>query len=432
MRGFIIRALKMLPKLDGEQIGNVIVALARENELLEGVLDSLSDGIVVLDGSDCILFMNSAARRLVPFISGDPSEKPLVETIIDRDVARFLRECLTAEPNALREREFTSDGEGESRTLIYTMKHLRVEGSEKLGRVLYIEDATDKRIEESRLRRAESLASLTTLAAGVAHEIKNPLGSMSIHIQLLQRELNNKKVLDNGKDDSNGNTPDDPTSHTPRELNNKKTLDSDENKSSGERIENYLAVLSEEVERLNEIVVDFLFAVRPMSIQLERVYINDKIEEIVGFVRFELERQQIKLHTALAKDLPVLRLDPKYIKQVFLNLIKNSSMAMPDGGTLTISTWQEDMDVVVSVKDDGEGIVEEDLPKIFEPYFTTKQFGSGLGLTMVYKIIKEHNGDLSVKSKPGKGTTFTFKLPISSLDRYLLTHDSPDPAGGAK
>jgi signal transduction histidine kinase len=112
--------------------------------------------------------------------------------------------------------------------------------------------------------------------------------------------------------------------------------------------------------------------------------------------------------------------DERYMKQALLNLIKNAIAAMPSGGTLSIKTEVKDTDVLVSIADTGTGISDENLLKIFEPYFTTKDTGSGLGLTLVYKIIREHQGEVMVKSKEGEGTTFTIVLPIPQKERRLL------------
>jgi len=258
------------------------------------------------------------------------------------------------------------------------------------GKVLHIEDVTVKRQEEARLHRAESLASLTTLAAGVAHEIKNPLASMGIHIQIMQKELEMEEIPDKAA------------------------------------LASYLSVVNEEIERLNGIVVDFLFAVRPMDIQLRHTNLNILVEELVSFVHYELEEKNIGIQVSLDKNISLLMLDEKYIKQAVLNLVKNAEAAMETGGIISFATWEEGGSVYFSVRDTGIGISPENLTKIFEPYFTTKDFGSGLGLTLVYKIIKEHGGEISIKSREGKGTTFTLRFPIPRKDQKLLNECCDD------
>ena len=259
-----------------------------------------------------------------------------------------------------------------------------VQGGEIQGQLLHVEDITERRAKEARLRRAESLASLTTLAAGVAHEIKNPLGSIGIHIQLIQKTLKAAGRLDRTT------------------------------------VRRYLDIINEEVDRLNRIVVDFLFAVRPMDARLEEGDLNQVIADLLEFVHFELEEDKVVLESRLDEEIPPLSFDEKLLKQALLNVINNAVAAMPDGGTLTVATERAGDVVLIHVIDTGTGISEENMAKIFEPYFTTKEFGSGLGLTVVYKIVKEHGGEIALKSKEGEGTTFTISLPIPQKELRLL------------
>jgi signal transduction histidine kinase len=220
----------------------------------------------------------------------------------------------------------------------------------------------------------------------VAHEIKNPLGAIGIHIQLIKKSLQGKGRV-------------------------------------GKRaVMKHLEVVTEEVERLNKIVVDFLFAVRPMDAHLELRDLNGILRDMVKFVEVETAQGDVKLNVELAEGLPKLLLDEKYIKQAVLNLVKNALGAMPEGGVLTIRTERKGDYVRLQVTDTGIGIPPEYLDKIFEPYFTTKEFGSGLGLTIVYKIVKEHQGEITVDSEPGKGTTFTIKFPVPQPERQLIDY----------
>ncbi|MBI9102806.1 MAG: PAS domain-containing protein [Spirochaetales bacterium] len=382
MRRFIARALDKLPKLDKEQIHNLITDLAMENDLLEVVLDSLTDGVVVLDKEYRVIFLNKAAERQLPYMTSDPYEKPLWDVLIDEEIAGFLEDYLQND-SGVDDHEFTYGTGMGNRTMAYSIMPL-VKRKAVEGRVLHIEDVTAKRQEQARLHRAESLASLTTLAAGVAHEIKNPLASIGIHIQIMQKELDMRATVDK------------------------------------DGFRSYLSIVNEEIERLNGIVVDFLFAVRPMDIQAHPSNVNNLVSDLVEFVHYELDEKGISVITDLDTTIPWIRLDEKYIKQALLNLIKNAEAAMAEGGVLKIATWMEDESVCLAIIDNGVGIPAENLSKIFEPYFTTKDFGSGLGLTLVYKIIKEHGGDVSIKSKENEGTTFTFRFPVSRQDRKQL------------
>ena len=385
MRKFIEKALEKIDSLDRLQIHKLVSDLAQENERLEVVLESMTDGIIVTDTENRLVLYNKAAERLMPFVSGqDVYERKVWSVIADLEIADFVQHTLEKQ-ETVRDREFCVRMGGEIRTLSCSILPL-VRNGRIQGSLFHIEDVTEKRSKEIRLRRAESLASLTTLAAGVAHEIKNPLGAIGIHIQLIKKALQRKGAV------------------------SKKTL------------MKHLDVVDEEVERLNKIVVDFLFAVRPMDTHLELKDLNAILLDLVKFVEVEAAQGDIKVNVKLAEDLPKLMLDEKYIKQAVLNLVKNALSAMPNGGVLTVSTERKGDFVRLQVTDTGIGISPEILDKVFEPYFTTKEFGSGLGLTIVYKIIKEHQAEIAVDSEPGKGTTITLQFPIPQPERQLIDY----------
>jgi signal transduction histidine kinase len=179
-------------------------------------------------------------------------------------------------------------------------------------------------------------------------------------------------------------------------------------------------VITEEVERLNRIVVDFLFAVRPMNVELEDQDLNRVVHDLLQFMQYELEENHVRLAEQFNENIPKISLDERLMKQAILNVIKNAISAMPEGGDLVVSTGVKGDEVFLRISDTGTGIPDELLDKVFEPYFTTKDFGSGLGLTLVYKIVKEHFGEISVSSKEGEGTTFELSFPIPQGQQRLL------------
>ena len=383
MRKFIQKAFNKFDKLNKEQIKSLFYSLASENELLEIVLSSMTDGVMVTDSDHRILFLNKSAERVFPLIKGDVLEKIIWEVIYDSEVSSFLKKSLKNQEKVV-DKEINLEIGGSVRVLSSTIMPLVKEGLIQ-GNLFHIEDVTEKKNKEARLRRAESLASLTTLTAGVAHEIKNPLGSIGIHIQLIQKSL--KKTNDIPVD----------------------------------TINNYLDIVNEEVQRLNGIVVDFLFAVRPMDTHLEKHNLNNIITDLLEFVHFEIDESHVKIINELCDNIPLLLLDEKYLKQAILNIIKNALNAMPEGGELKIKTEEVGNNVVLTFADNGIGIPEENIAKIFEPYFTTKEFGSGLGLTLVYKIIKEHNGEITINSKENEGTSFIISFPVTQEKHKLLS-----------
>jgi PAS domain S-box-containing protein len=393
MRRFFERALAKAPKMSETQLRGLLEALAAENERLGTALDSMLDGIVVCDREHQPIIYNKAAERMLGLGLGagsDPAEKPLWLGVMDRELADFFRETLEGEESVF-DREFDINSGGRDRLIAASATPLVAQGRIE-GTLIHLEDITDKRKRDAQLRRAESLASLTTLAAGVAHEIKNPLGSISIHIQLIQKAAKGKSSIE------------------------------------VESLSHHLGVVNEEIERLNKIVIDFLFAVRPMDVELRESDPAALVKELADFLRPEAENARVTVETHFGDNIPRVLLDRRYMKQAILNLAKNALAAMPDGGSLGFRVEAKDDEVHIAVEDSGTGISEEDLPKIFEPYYTTKETGTGLGLTITFKIVREHQGEINVSSKPGYGSTFTIVLPVPQREKHLLAW--PGTAGG--
>jgi len=394
MVDFYLRALKKLDKLDLEQRRELLVSAVGEISLLENVLDSIHAGILVCDEKNNLVMVNKYVRRMIPVSFSEGTQ--VLSAIRDERIVEFFREILLNRERVV-DREIDIEMQGGSRLLSVNAVPL-VQNKRITGSLIYIEDITEKRRGEARLRRAENLASLTTLAAGVAHEIKNPLGSISIHLQLLQKSL------------------------------------AKENRDFEKTTGKYFDVLKEEVARLNRIVVDFLFAVRPMPLELRMGDINALVSQVMEFVRYEMEQSKILCLLELDENLPKIMMDERFMKQALLNLVTNARAAMPSGGVFTIATNHVDNEIRISICDTGVGIEKENLAKIFEPYFTTKETGTGLGLTQVYKIIREHQGEIAVDSAPGGGTEFKVILPVPQRETRMIAYNEEKPAadGGQK
>lgn len=380
MRRFLNKAMDKVSRMNEDSIKSLLKTLANENDRLETVLDSMMDGIIVCDDDHKPILINKSAERLVPIIQTELYDNRLWNSIRDDELADFFKLRMEREETVL-DREFALETKLGTRIIAISITPL-VKDKKITGTLIHVEETTEKRKRESRLRRAENLASLTTLAAGVAHEIKNPLGAISIHVQLLKKSLS---------------------------------------KNTNPSVDRYLNVVEEEIDRLNRIVVDFLFAVRPMDISTINDDMNGLVQELINFIKPETDSLGITITANLEKSLQLVPFDKRYMKQALLNLIKNASAAMEHGGILELQTWQEAGELRILVKDNGTGISEENIGKIFEPYFTTKASGTGLGLTLTYKIIKEHGGDISVKSKPSQGTEFVISLPIPQTEHKLIT-----------
>ena len=411
MRQFIKRAFQKIDKLGAEQFRELLLSSSKEIDRLETVLDSLPRGVLVCDTAHNLILANKTARRFLSVISYEQGRVSVWSVIPDELIAEFIATTLLSRDNA-EEREFDAEVKGQQRLLSISIMSL-VQDRQVTGSLILVDDITERRNREARMRRMENLASLTTLAAGVAHEIKNPLGSLSIHVQLIQKTMKLQENLC---------------------LEQHRSGNECESGSYFRQVDKYLKIVNEEVERLNSIVVDFLFAVRPMNAELRKGNINTFIRELAEFVSFELKNAGIECFLNLAEKMPLIEFDERLMKQAFLNLIQNAEAAMSGGGKLTITSEVTEGEILVTIADTGTGIPEENLAKIFEPYFTTKVTGSGLGLTMVFKIIKEHQGEISVKSREGEGSVFFISLPVPQADRRLITYetsDAPARAGGA-
>ncbi len=384
MSRFYQKAIERLDRIDPMQAGTLLRGLAAENDLLAMVLESMTDGIIVLDEAHGVRLVNKAAERLLPFAADELTGRPVWQVIDDEQVAAFLRDTLIGSDRVL-DGEFTLEGAHAATleiTIVPLVRDRHIEGS-----LVHVDDITERRSEEARLRRAESLASMTTLAAGVAHEIRNPLTSMSIHLQLIQRALRGSETV-------------------------------------AAEIDESLRTMTAEIQRLNKIVVDFLFAVRPMNSELREGDINDVLRPLLAFLRPELSASGIEVVEKLAARLPPAQIDERLLREALLNIVKNAQAAMAAGGTLAVGTVLEGERIRITVRDTGTGIPDDIADKIFEPYFTTRDFGSGLGLTLTYKIIKEHAGDVEVSSKPGVGTTLRVSIPVSPRARRMLEYQA--------
>ncbi|MCE5257159.1 MAG: PAS domain S-box protein [Spirochaetaceae bacterium] len=378
---FYEKAISRADKLTNVQLRDIANNLMLDKERLEAALQSMFDGIVVCNLENVPVFINRSAERILKIPSGWEGG-PFWMAISDEDLKDFFCWALTSEETILG-KEFALEGSGGTRIISVSLSAL-LSGDRISGTIIHIEDITEKRKKESQLRRAESLAALTTLAAGVAHEINNPLGSISIHIQLIEKLLTAK------------DPPDIPA------------------------ISKHLDVVKDEIERLKQIVVDFLFAVRPMDIQLLTENPGAIVREVVELVKYEAEKNKVAVKVSIDKNIPDLLLDKRQIKQAVLNLAQNAIAAMPKGGKLGFAVSCANEEVKIAISDTGTGIPESQLSKIFEPYFTTKKNGTGLGLTITFKIIKEHSGEITVDSKEGKGSTFTIHLPVPQKEKKAL------------
>lgn len=402
MRDFINRISSKLSKFDPEQVELLLESLADKTFVFSALIDSLATGLIICDNDWHILINNKAAERLIPinFRNADLLHNELKDDlfvwniVIDKDISDFLIDI--SKQNKINiSKEFVINSSKTS-TKIINISILPLVYKHKLeGNIIQIEDITEKRNQEILLRRMDNLSSLTNVAANVAHEIKNPLGSISIYVQLLKKSVTKSRKSDN---------------LLPNE----------------DHLEKYIEIINEEIERLNKIVVDFLFAVRPVSASIEPTKLEPILEKFKSFLLPECKEKNIDFILECSQNLPPVMIDEKLFKQVLHNLAQNSIAALKDGGFFIIKVNHKDDKIYISFADNGCGMDEETQAKIFEPYFTTKITGTGLGLTMVYKIIREFGGDIEVKSAKNEGTVFIISLPCGQDKKYKLEYHSQE------
>ena len=398
MRGYVKRVTQKAEKLSKEQLLSLLETMVDENESLYSVLESLSTGLLIIDNNFKLLRSNTIVESWLPFservedIQG--TDTPVWEYIEDEDIAAFLKKCKENNiTNSSEDFSIVTSG-GSVRFLTITISPL-VNDGELNGKVILVRDITEKRNQDVLLHRMENLANLTNLAAGMAHEIKNPLGAISIHIQLIQKAL-------------------------------EKARENEDKLPAKKFVEDHIDVVNEEIEHLNKLVMDFLLAVRPIKAQLELKDPDKLINGLIDFIKPEFNKAAIKVEFRQSESNKKIMLDEKLFRDVIMNISQNALAALKtkfqgeEGGQFTISDKVEGNKYILTIADNGCGMSEETLAKIFEPYYTTKANGTGLGMTMVYKIIKEFSGEIFVNSKEGEGTAFVISFPIPQKDAKLI------------
>ncbi|PYK70801.1 MAG: PAS domain-containing sensor histidine kinase [Verrucomicrobia bacterium] len=390
--GFLEKLIGRLGKIGPEEVQNYLLRLAQEKGFLETVFNAIQEGIIVTDSSGRITYLNDGACELFGLDGEDSVGKLLDERVrgldwnalthsggpVTRDLEifyprnRFLNFYivpLVIESRVDRNENAAADDRGYS---------------EQVGYAIIMRDITESRRTAEKTIESERLNALTLLAAGVAHELGNPLNSLNIHLQLMERQ--SRKLKGKERDE----------------------------------LQQSIEICRGEINRLDSIVTQFLRAIRPSRPQLQPENVNVIVEEAVRFFSAEIEARDIVVETELRSDLPLLQLDRDQMKQAFYNVIKNSFEAMRRRGILRIRTDMDESHVRVSFIDTGGGMSAETLSHVFEPYYTTKESGTGLGLLIVRRIVREHGGELAIESTEGKGLALSIRLPFKEQRVRML------------
>jgi PAS domain S-box-containing protein len=383
---FLEKVLGRIDKLDDKMLRGIVEKLARDKGFLETVFNALEEGVLVVDGAGRVIYFNRAATELIGIrapVNGLPT---IGEYLDDVDWTAVMAPSRSLPSDGAiriirRELEVLYP---RRRALDVSITPAAIGGGETQEAVVILRDISEKREQTARALESERVGAITLLAAGVAHEIGNPLNSLHIHLQLMERDL--------------------------------KDLPASTQKKLGKSVK----IAKEEVARLDYIISQFLGAVRPAPLQLKPVSVNALLGEVLQFMETEIRNRGVKVETELSQALPVTRLDADQVKQAFFNLIKNGLQAMSSGGRLTVKTDDLGDHVIITIGDTGEGIAPERIKKIFEPFYTTKETGTGLGLLIVDRVVRQHGGWVEVASEKGKGTTFRIAFPTSEKRTRML------------
>lgn len=337
------------------------------------LISSLPVGLIVTDSEGKIILCNQFAEQMASV-----AENEVVgfapDDVLGRDLALALSEQKIQTVGPVQREILLADIKGDMRTLQLHSRSVADSDGASAGVMLLIQDLSQVKSLEEELRRSERLAALGKMAAGVAHELRNPLSSIKGLAILLKSRFQ-------------------------------------ENSSDQETAD----ILVQEVERLNRSIGELLDYARPQKLNKDIVRPEEVVHKAVSLIRMDAESMGVQVQIRMEADLPSLQADQDKLNQVFLNLFLNSIQAMEHGGRLDIRLTAQGRNVIFTVKDTGCGVSKEDLPRLFDPYFTTKPEGTGLGLAMSMKIIEEHGGTMTFHSEPDVGTTVVVSLPCKDF-----------------
>ncbi|MCP4269595.1 MAG: PAS domain-containing protein [Candidatus Brocadiaceae bacterium] len=343
---------------------------------IKSTLDNMAEGVIFIDPDDKVTMCNREIEKAWKVKRNEMINKsvkddqlPYMGVVAAAITEKFRKGIATSQHQEIK----IKDG-----FLYNTYSAVLDQSGRYWGAVLTSHDITERKKLEQQLLHTERLATIGEMSAKVAHEIRNPLSSISLNTELLYDEIINN---------NSGNKKD---------------------------AENLIQSILNEVDALTEMSDEYLRFARFPRLETKPAYINNVLIELSKFFNKERLQRGIAIKENYASDLPLIPLDTNQIKQAFLNILKNSFEAMPKGGKISISTRLKDNNVVVYITDTGSGISKDDIQRVFDPFYSAKINGTGLGLALTQKTVEGHGGEVVCKSTINKGTTIIIALPIDS------------------
>ena len=357
----------------------------------ESVVENLEDAVALFSPDGKLIFCNPAMATVLPQFAASPTGH-LGEMAPETDPVRSLIERTLASHQPQGPLTQAEDKSAE----LLLMTHPIDDGHGTfVGAMLVARNLGFMTQVHSTLNYSRKLAALGRLMAGVAHEVKNPLNAMTIHLELLRSKI--------------ARTMSPAVAAAPRGT-GVATRDAVAVSPAAD-ISKHVDIISAEIQRLDQVLNGFLRFARPDELKLQPLHLGAVVSDVVTTVTPEAEARRINVKSDCPRDIPEINADPAMIRQALLNLALNGCQAMTEGGTLRIGCHAAGRRVHIDVEDTGVGIPPENLQKIFDLYFTTKEKGSGIGLSMVYRIVQLHDGEVEVQSTPGRGTRFRLAFP---------------------
>ncbi len=356
----------------GQELQADRTASPGERLQLQHVVDHLEDVVIFLNPERRVLFFNKVAEAMIGRPLDEVVEISLEELLPPPHPLRPLIAVVAASSSAARDTTVALNQDGRVKEFLVSVFPVR-DAARVMGTVVLLKDLESFKTVQSLISYSAKLAALGRLTSGVAHEVRNPLNAMMIHVELLRDRL--------------ASTPPD--------------------------VQQSLDIIGSEVQRLDRVVQGFLRFMRPQELSLKALDLNALLGSVAALLEAEWQARGVHFHWDVDSALPPIRADEELLRQAFLNILQNACQAMPVGGTVTISTAREGRELIrVSIADEGMGIPAENLEKIFKLYFTTKPDGSGIGLSIVYRIIQMHDGTIEARSENRQGTTMVVRLPV--------------------